>query len=133
MSEEYFYAKFKEKLVAFLDELIEQFPMEGDFIIMRIFVKDQLESKNMLNKFIRDILPLKDIIKNRKDSFFINHSIVKTPNNPQLFKKLWESDQLDQDDKEAIWKWVDLLICISDKYYNKYYKQVTVPSANNMR
>lgn len=49
--------EFRMVLVSFLDELIEQFPHEGDFVIIRIFIKDQVPMADVLGRFIRDLLP----------------------------------------------------------------------------
>jgi hypothetical protein len=36
------------------------------------------------------------------------------------FKDLWLSDKLDDNDRDIIWKWMDLFISIADKYYKKF-------------
>ena len=36
--------KFRDHIIDFLDELIEQFPEEAEIIISRIFIKDQIIS-----------------------------------------------------------------------------------------
>ena len=60
--------QFKGQLIYFIDELIEQFPEESDFIIMRILIKDQMNIEDIIEKFIADILPNKQDIKDRKNS-----------------------------------------------------------------
>ena len=41
-SKEKLIIEFRDQLIKFLDELIDQFPSESQFIIIRILVKDQI-------------------------------------------------------------------------------------------
>jgi hypothetical protein len=106
--------EFRDQLVIFLDELIEQFPQEGDFVIIRIFIKDQLSIYDVIGRFIRDLLPLKEQVSKRDAKFFIQNSILYTgaslaSDKVNHFKNLWLSDKLDDNDRSIIWKWMDLL------------------------
>ena len=117
--------EFRNQLVNFLDELIEQFPRETDFVIIRIFIKDQIPMSDVLGRFIRDLLPLKQQVKNRNESFFIENTILYSGGNLSKdkinhFKKLWVSDQLDNNDREIIWTWMDVFIKIADSYYQNF-------------
>lgn len=116
---------FREQLVNFLDEIIEQFPMESDFVLIRMFIKDQVPVHDVLGRFIKDILPLKDFVKRRDESFFLDNQILYIDGNINEdridhFKNLWKSDSLDADDKDTIWKWMDCFIKIANKYHSKY-------------
>lgn len=116
---------FRDQLVIFLDELIDQFPLEGDFVIIRIFIKDQLPMFDVIGRFIRDLLPLKEQVTKRDTGFFIKNTLLYTgaslaSEKVNHFKELWLSDKLDDNDREIIWKWMDLFICIADKYYKKF-------------
>ena len=116
-SKEKILSQFKSQLIKFVDELIDQFPNESDFIIMRILIKDQMNIEDIMEKFINDVLPYKEDIKERNDSFFIENKFIQTSNG-SLFKILWESNNLDIDDRIIIWKWIDLFVVISKKYLN---------------
>ena len=118
-SKEKLIIEFRNQLIKFLDELIDQFPGESQFIIIRILVKDQILTENVLGQFIKDILPEKNNIKNRKDSFFTNNKFLKTKNG-SLFKTVWECSQLDKEDREIIWKWIDLFVYLGEQYLDKY-------------
>ena len=72
----YLMNEFRDQLVNFLDEIIDQFPTECDFVLIRMFIKDQVPVCDVMGQFIRDILPLHDHVKKRNDSFFINNSIL---------------------------------------------------------
>jgi len=117
--------EFRDQLVIFLDELIEQFPHEGDFVIIRIFIKDQLSMYDVIGRFIRDLLPLKEQVTKRDTNFFIQNRILYTgaslaSEKVNHFKELWLSDKLDDNDRTIIWTWMDLFISIADKYYKKF-------------
>lgn len=65
----YYMKEFRAHLIQFLDELIEQFPHEPNFVIMRIFIKDQVPVSSVIGRFIRDILPYRDQALNQRDVF----------------------------------------------------------------
>jgi len=117
--------EFRNQLVAFLDELIEQFPLEGDFVIIRIFIKDQIPVADVIGRFIRDLLPLKEQVKSKDEQFFLQNSILYTGAslaNDKInhFKELWQSKQLDNNDRDIIWKWMELFIAIAQKYHKSF-------------
>jgi len=117
--------EFRKQLVNFLDEIIEHFPMEGDFVLIRMFIKDQVPVADILGRFIRDLLPLQEYVKTRNDKFFMENSILYTggrigEEKINHFKNLWKSDQLDENDKEIIWSWMDLFMKLANNYHSKY-------------
>ena len=115
-SKEKLIIEFRDQLIKFLDELIDQFPSESQFIIIRILVKDQILIEDVLGQFIKDILPEKNNIKQRKDTFFTDNKFLKTKNG-SLFKTVWECPQLDKEDREIIWKWIDLFVLTLKSFY----------------
>tara|TARA_B000000557_G_C20591082_1_gene365603 strand:+ start:28 stop:435 length:408 start_codon:yes stop_codon:yes gene_type:complete len=117
--------EFRNQLVIFLDEIIDLFPLEGDFVLIRMFIKDQVPIYDVLGRFIRDILPLKEFVDNRDESFFLNNTILYTGGNLNddkidHFKKIWSSNMLDEENKEIIWQWMNCLFTIAEKYYKRY-------------
>ena len=114
--------EFKNSLIAFFDELIDQFPEEGDLIIVRIFLKDQMPIETVMNIFInnlnKDEQKLRKMVKDRNEIFFLENNVFDTVNKNKVlhFKKLWRSGRLDDDDKKVVWKWIDSFIFLSDKY-----------------
>ena len=102
---------FKASLVNFFDELIEQFPEEGDLVVIRIFLNDQIPIADVMSTFISKIVPLSDMVKKRDDNFFIQNNVLfekLDKSKVNHFKKLWRSDRLDLEDRQVIWKWYDL-------------------------
>ena len=117
--------QFKKSWIDFLDELIEQFPDEGDLVVYRIFLKDQIHIKDVMTYFVHKILPLEKEVKERNENFFLNHCQVFDKHNKVIhFKKLWRSPQLDQNDKDVIWSWIDHFIMMAKQYQNTVLKNV---------
>jgi len=122
MSELQVLIEFKNGLISFFDELIDQFPYEGDLIMIRIFLKDQIPIEDVINIFNNAINKengkLKEMIKKRNENFFLENNIFDafSKNKVMHFKKLWRSGSLDEDDKKVIWKWIDSFVYLGDKY-----------------
>jgi hypothetical protein len=111
--------QFKANLVHFLDELIEQFPQEADFVLVRIFVKDQAEIQGLMNNFIKSVLPYKEQVIDRNDQFFLSDKFTLLNgigNKRNHFSNIWKSNLLDADDRETMWKWFDLFMFLGDQY-----------------
>ena len=115
--------EFKNGLISFFDELIDQFPKEGDLIMIRIFLKDQIPIEQVMNTFNNSINKennkLRKMVKERNELFFLENNVFDesvSKNKILHFKKLWRSGRLDDDDKEVVWKWLDSFIYLGDKY-----------------
>lgn len=111
--------EFRSNLVAFLDELIEQFPQEGDLVVLRIFICDQVPIVDIMNTFGARVLPLKDMVKQRNAKFFLENNILFDQVNTSkvsYFKELWSSGKLDDEDRDTIWRWFELFISLAEKY-----------------
>jgi len=114
--------EFKNALISFFDELIDQFPGEGDLVIIRIFLKDQIPIKDVMDQFMfklnTDNQKLRKMVKERNEAFFLNDPLVFStdPNKVSHFKKLWRSGRLDKDDKEVVWRWIESFVYLGDKY-----------------
>ena len=114
--------EFKKSLISFIDELIATFPEESDFVVVRIFFNDQFPIKDVVNIFNQKINQsdqlLKKMIKDRNEAFFLEHNIFDVLGKSKVnhFKRLWCSEQLDDQDKEIIWKWIESFVYLGDKY-----------------
>lgn len=117
--------QFRDSLVKFVDELIEQYPNEPDFILIRIFIKDQIPMTDILGKFIRDLLPLKDKAEERNLKFFLENlftysGLPEHGKRTNHFKEFFGSDKISPTDREIMWQWVDLFISIADSYREEF-------------
>lgn len=114
--------QLKTQLVNFLDECIETFSQEPDFVIFRIFVKDQIPITDIMDYIIEKLCPSQEMVKNRDENFFLNQNFLfekldsKKTNKVNHFKKLWLSPDTDKEDKEAIWRWFSTFIYLGNKY-----------------
>lgn len=111
--------KFHECFIQFIDELIEQFPQEAKLHIVRILVKDTTPPWKLMDKYVTFILPHKDLVDERDESFFLNQNEgfnQLADKNLISLQHLWKSQQVDQEDKEMIWKWFDLFNTLANKF-----------------
>ena len=111
---------FHENLVIFVDELVEQFPKEADFIIVRLMIKDTIPPEKILKGFITEILPYKSDIQKRDESLFLDSKIsilgALSSNKVNHFKLLWKSAALTEDDKNTIWAWFETFVFFAEQY-----------------
>ncbi len=110
---------FKDQFITFLDELIAQFPREPDLVIVRIFMKDQVPIADIMCHIVQQILPHEARIKRKDESFFLENKQLFQELSPESvihFKKLWVSDRLDSEDREAIWQWFISFCTLAKKY-----------------
>ena len=113
---------FKKNLIDFFDELREQFPNEGSFFIIRIFLKDQIPIEHAMMEWVRKIYKdngfIKKMIKERNDDIFLNNDIFTSFNEDVTtsLKKIWLSDEVDNDDRDVIWRWMDMFVLLAEKY-----------------
>lgn len=114
--------EFKIQLINFFDELIAQFPHEGDLVVLRLFLSNQIPIKETLDTFNhrlnKDDKKLKQMIKERNETFFLENNIFGPVKKDKVnhFRKLWRSGNLDMDDKKVIWQWIDTFVYLAAKY-----------------
>lgn len=126
--------EFKRNIINFIDELIDQFPSEGDLVIVRIILKDMAKPLDIMTNFISKILPFKDMIKARNDSFFLSSGnaaclfsqLDKTKVNH--FKRIWKSSNLDKEDRDIIWTWFDTFIVLAERFQASQTQQTSQSS-----
>ena len=114
--------QLKTQLVSFLDELIESFPNEPDFVIFRIFVNDRIPILDIMKYITIKLCPLQNMVETKNEDFFLNYNVLfdKFENDSQSkvnhIKKLWLSGVLDMEDKKTMWKWFASFIHLGNKY-----------------
>lgn len=113
--------KFKNVLMEFIDELVQQFPNDSDIVMSRIFIKDQIPIQTIMDKFTLYFLPQGDVILNKDESFFTTGTADFCSSihlNTNIFEKIWYTGVLDDDDKDVIWQWITSLYKLVEKYNN---------------
>lgn len=119
MSEIELLIQLKDQLIFFFDELISLLPEEPDLVIVRIFLKDKIPIFDVMEYIVNKLVPLKPMIKQKDDNFFINHNILferLDDNKVNHFKRLWLSGKLDKENKETMWRWFTSFIFLAEKY-----------------
>ena len=81
MSEIEVLTEFKTQLISFFDELIGQFPLEGDLVVVRLFFANQIPIQDVMNNFNHKIntndQELRKMIKNRNEAFFLENNMFE--------------------------------------------------------
>lgn len=116
--------KFKNVLMEFIDELVQQFPNDSDIIMCRIFIKDQIPTQTIMDKFVKYFIPHQDLILNQDPTFFTVGTCdfcASLNLNTNIFEKIWYSGTLDDEDKQVIWQWITSLY----KMVVKYNKEIS--------
>jgi len=115
--------EFKTQFTSFFDELIAQFPNEGDLVVMRLYIATQMDIQDAVHTFIylmdTNNGESRKAVKDRNEGHFLRYDIDPSTNEKYRlshFKKLWKSGKLDDEDKGIIWQWIDTFIFLSDKY-----------------
>lgn len=128
MSEIHVLKEFKNNLISFFDELIDQFPDIGELVMIRIFLNDQVIIKDVVESVSYQINKndqmIRKIIKDRNEEFFLEEnnffdglSVSSSKQDKVLkFQTIWRSNRLDNEDKDTIWKWIDSFVFLTDKY-----------------
>ena len=129
MSETEILSEFKRQMITFFDELIAQFPQEGDLIIMRLFITNQMPIMDVINEFNYEVNKNKgekrQVIKDRNETYFLQCDVTPETHDKYKFshfRKLWLSGVLDSEDKRIIWQWIDTFVFLVDKW-NKCTQQ----------
>lgn len=129
MAENKVLSEFKKQLLIFFDELIETFPREGDLVIMRLFLANQIPIKDAMDLFNHKInkndKELKKMVENRDEVFFLEHNLFDSLGKDKVthFKRLWRSGRLNEEEKDKIWEWIDAFIWLGDCYTKIVSKQ----------
>lgn len=123
-------AAFGTSLVAFMDELIDQFPTEPGLIFARILLKDQIPIESTMKNFVLKIEQndgeLKKMIEQKDEKFFLENNVFSLNatdgehysiqgSTVNHFRNLWLSN-LDDDDRTIMWKWFETFVVLADKF-----------------
>lgn len=121
--------KFKNSLLQFMDELIEQYPTYPTLVMVRIVIKDQIAPVKVIEKFVTEMLPYSSFITSRNELIFSDLNVIykscfgiKKDKEIKNFKKLWRNSN--NDNKETIWQWFDFFLKMSQKYHKKFMKDL---------
>jgi len=110
----------KTDLIKFLDNLIETFPEESDFIVLR-FLVDKYPIENVMKYIVDKLLPLSDLVNSKNERFFLENNILFEEFSEQkdkinYFKNMWENGSLDDEEKDCIWSWFKRFLSRGNEY-----------------
>lgn len=115
MSEQDILTKYRNVVITFIDELIDQFPSEGELIMLRFIVNDKISDKDLMNIAIKNLIPNKDFIKDKNDVIFLEKNLFDLNKDiVTKYKKIWRG--LNTHNKTTIWKWLDSIVYIVECY-----------------
>ena len=113
---------FRDNLILFLEDLINLFPQEGDFIKARLFLHD-CPLEELLKHCSVILIQNSTKILNRDEEFFLNNlgGILNCTTDVSIqkltyFKNLWLSNVLSPEDRVEMWKWFKNFLRISQEY-----------------
>jgi hypothetical protein len=109
--------RFKKNMMEFFDDLIEQYPEEGDLIVIRFFLAEQTPVETMIRRFIETVLPNRHHIKNRDETFFLQNENVfgASPKDKVIhFKQLYL--RMDKAERSVLWDWFQSFVLLADNY-----------------
>jgi hypothetical protein len=111
---------FKKNFTELIDELIDKLDGNGDLIAFRVLIVNQIPVTTLMDKFVDFVVPYKDQITDRDESYFINDtnvfSMVGDASKVNYFKDVWQSGKLTDDDKDTIFKYFDVFIKLAETY-----------------
>jgi hypothetical protein len=116
--------EFKTQLVNFLDECIELFPTESDFILARLYISTKSNIIDVVEQFNylinKNESEFKKMIRARDSDFFLQHDIfgelLYSTEKANHFKTIWSSSAMDNENKDVIWEWITLFVTLSERY-----------------
>jgi len=129
LSEIQYITIFKEKMVEFLEELMEQITNEPFLYLMKVFINDKIPASWVIGRFMKDCLKYEKYLKERNDEVFIKSNFLYGNYVDQVgkeelsrFRIFWTDEEryLSKQAKQAIWEWVDLFLKLGKDYYNAY-------------
>ena len=117
-------SQLKTQMIAFLDDLISNYPDQPDFVIFRIFVQEQLPIQDIMYYIIEKLIHLQNMVKERNEAFFLNYNPLgekfsqcnSDSGKVNQFKNLWLSNRVSDTDKGTIWAWFDVFLLLARKY-----------------
>jgi hypothetical protein len=113
---------FKKQMLLFFDEMIQQFPFEADFQVLKLFIQNQIPIETCAKSFQKFLNKnegsMRVTIKERNDVFFFEKNLLKFVMSDEKFdhfKKLWFDSSFSTESKAVVWSWIDVFIRIVDK------------------
>jgi len=109
--------EFKRALVMFLDELVETFPNEPDFVTLRILVNDQIPAQMIMDAFIEDLEHVRQQALERDERFFTeSNPIFRKLDRVEQFRRVWVQSEQFPENRETMWAWFSQFVKFAEKF-----------------
>jgi hypothetical protein len=108
--------KLANLVCKFLDDVTTVCP-ESDLLLLQALINSTPPSL-VMQTFMEFVYPLREKIKNRDETFFLNNENIFGDierSKVNHFKKIWQSNKLTEEDRDAIWKWFSAFIIVCEK------------------
>lgn len=110
---------FKENVIKCLDNLIELFPYERSLIAFRVVFDTGVSIDEIMRLFAEKIIPLGKVVRAKSNAFFLDEKksfrikvgMVELP-----WKAMWQSKNLDREDRDSIWGFMNLFLGLAQMY-----------------
>lgn len=117
--------RFKAGFIQFLDGLIGRYPTVGVFIALRVLINDELPPQKIMDRYINEFYPHRELIKNRDDSFFLAPESLTSFDKDRLLeiRRVWVTLKMTDKEKESVFVYFDFFnSCV--KKYQDYTKEL---------
>lgn len=118
--------RFKTSIIQLIDDLMCIFPREGDLVMLRVMFENQIPITVIADGFVIHVLRHRETIAKRNERFFLEDNNifgVLDQSKVHNFKTLWQSEDLDAEDKEMVWRYFDAFITLITAYQASIGKQ----------
>jgi UV DNA damage repair endonuclease len=112
-----------QQIENFINEICTIFPNSNEMLLLRekFTMIKSMNSKIIIEYIIRHIYPLKQMILEQNEEFFLNgggQEEIKDNSGLRFrdnIRKLWMTEMIDEN-KEIVWKYFKVFVILSDKY-----------------
>ena len=113
-----------QQIENFINEICTIFPHSNEMLLLRekFNMIKSMNSKIIVEYIIQHIYPLKQMILEQNEEFFLNgggQEEIKDDSSGLRFRdnirKLWINEMIDEN-KEIVWKYFKVFVILSDKY-----------------
>lgn len=111
--------QLKSQLLNFIDDIIEICPDDYQLPIIRAVVCGAVDETEIIESFIKHVLPYQAQIKSRDANFFETNDHIFGPlpqDKVKHFRSLWFSGHFDNQDKQVIWDYFSVFIDLCKRY-----------------
>jgi hypothetical protein len=108
--------QFHSTLDNFMDELVNTFEGEVDLILLKGFIKDGIPPEKVMQLVITYILPHKEHVSARDDTFFLTMGKSLPPDKYERIQTLWNSPKLSKEDKNVLWRWIESFVAFAEHF-----------------